>query len=191
MAGALALHDAILRAAVEGNGGSVIKTTGDGLLAVFGEPVAALSAALDAQRALRDGDWGEIGPLRVRMAIHAGTAEIRDGDYFGPALNRSARILAIGHGGQILVSAMAVVPCAGDRLPGGVELRDLGSHRLRDLDRPEQVFQVAVADLPARLPAAPFAQHAADEPPGPADLVRRAANASWRSSRRSSRATGS
>ena len=117
MAGALALHDAILRAAVEGNGGSVIKTTGDGVLAVFDEPVAALSAALDAQRALRDGDWGEIGPLRVRMAIHAGTAEIRDGDYFGPALNRSARILAIGHGGQILVSAMAVV-LAGDRLPG-------------------------------------------------------------------------
>ncbi len=151
MAGALALHDAILRAAVEGNRGTVIKTTGDGVLAVFDEPVAALSAALDAQRALRDGDWGEIGSLRVRMAIHAGTAEIRDGDYFGPALNRSARILAIGHGGQILVSAMAVV-LAADRLPDGAELRDLGSHRLRDLDRPEQVFQVSVADLPRDFP---------------------------------------
>ncbi len=152
MAGALALHDAILRAAVEGNGGSVIKTTGDGLLAVFDDPPAALSAALDGQRALRDADWGAIGALRVRMAIHAGTAEVRDGDYFGPALNRSARILAIGHGGQILVSAMAVV-LAGDRLPDGTELRDLGSHRLRDLDRPEQVFQVIAADLPRDFPA--------------------------------------
>jgi predicted ATPase/class 3 adenylate cyclase len=151
MAGALALHDALLRSAVEGNDGSVIKTTGDGLLAVFAEPVAAISAALDAQRSLRDADWGEIGQLRVRMAIHAGTAEIRDGDYFGPALNRSARILAIGHGGQILVSAMAGV-LAGDSLPSGTELRDLGSHRLRDLDRPEQVFQVAVADLPREFP---------------------------------------
>src|SRR5436190_19257361 len=68
MAGALALHDALLRSVVEGRGGTVIKTTGDGLLAVFGEPIGALTAALDAQRALRDADWGEIGALRVRMA---------------------------------------------------------------------------------------------------------------------------
>ncbi len=151
MAGALALHDALLRAAVEGNGGAVIKTTGDGLLAVFDDPISAISAALDGQRALRDAAWGETGALRVRMAIHAGTAEIRDGDYFGPALNRSARILAIGHGGQILVSAMAAV-LLGDRAADGATLRDLGSHRLRDLDRPEQVFQVLVADLPGDFP---------------------------------------
>jgi len=151
MAAALALHDALLRSVVEGRSGKVIKTTGDGLLAVFGEPIGALTAALDAQRALRDADWGEIGALRVRMAIHSGTAEIRDGDYFGPALNRSARILAIGHGGQVLVSAMFAT-LAGDRLPAGVVLRDLGSHRLRDLDRPEQVFQVAVPDLPGDFP---------------------------------------
>src|SRR5438045_7822616 len=85
------------------------------------------------------------------MAVHSGTAEIRDNDYFGPALNRSARILAIGHGGQILVSAISAT-LAGDRLPDGASLRDLGSHRLRDLDRPEQVFQVAVDDLRSEFP---------------------------------------
>jgi predicted ATPase/class 3 adenylate cyclase len=148
---ALALHDALLRRVVEGRSGTIIKTTGDGLLAVFLDPIAAITAALDGQRALRDADWGDIGALRVRMAIHSGTAEIRDGDYFGPALNRSARILAIGHGGQILVSAMSAT-LAGDRLGEGVTLRDLGSHRLRDLDRPEQVFQIAVDDLRSEFP---------------------------------------
>ena len=131
------------------------------------------AAALDGQRALRDADWGETGALRVRMAIHSGTAEVRDGDYFGQALNRAARILAIGHGGQILCSAMSAV-LVGDGLPAGVELRDLGSHRLRDLDRPEQVFQVVGRRPATRLPAAPLAQHPADEPARPADLVRRA-----------------
>ena len=150
MAGALALHDALLRSVVEGHAGTVIKTTGDGLLAVFADPNQAVAAALDGQRALRDASWGDTGALRVRMAIHSGTAEVRDGDYFGPALNRSARILAIGHGGQILVSSMAAT-LAGDGLPTGASLRDLGSHRLRDLDRPEQVFQVVVADLPAEF----------------------------------------
>ena len=129
------------------NGGTVIKTTGDGMLAVFADPVAAVDAALAAQRALRDATWGETGPLRVRMALHAGAAEARDGDYFGPALNRVARILAIGHGGQVICSAVAAV-LARDGLPPSVELVDLGSHRLRDIDRPEQVYQVVVDDLP-------------------------------------------
>jgi predicted ATPase/class 3 adenylate cyclase len=151
MAGALARHDAILRSAVEGRGGAVIKTTGDGLLAVFDDPAAAVGAALDGQRALRDAVWGEIGVLKVRMAIHSGTAEVRDGDYFGPVLNRSARILAIGHGGQVLLSSMTAALVA-DRLTAQTALVDLGSHRLRDLDRPEQVFQVAAADLPRDFP---------------------------------------
>ena len=92
------------------------------------------------------------GPLRVRMAIHAGTAESRDGDYFGPALNRVARILAIGHGGQVLASAVAAV-LARDELPAGLDLIDLGSHRLRDLDRPEQVYLLVADDLPRTFPA--------------------------------------
>ena len=152
MAAALAVHDALLRGAVQGRAGTVIKTTGDGLLAVFESAAAAVGAALDAQRAIRDADWGEIRVLRVRMAVHSGTAEVRDGDYFGPSLNRSARILAIGHGGQILASAMTAA-LAGDGLAADVELRDLGSHRLRDLDRPEQIFQVAVPDLPREFPS--------------------------------------
>ena len=151
MATALARHDGLLRAAVEGRAGTIIKTTGDGVLAVFDDPAAAVAAALDGQRALRDAAWGETGALRVRMAIHSGTAEIRDGDYFGQALNRSARILAIGHGGQVLLSAMTAV-LVGDRLGDEVVLRDLGTHRLRDLDRPEQVFQVAARDLPGDFP---------------------------------------
>lgn len=151
MGPALATHDRLLREAIAAANGLVVKTTGDGVLAVFDDPVAGVRAALTAQRSLRDVPWGATGPLRVRMAIHAGAAESREGDFFGPALNRDARILAIGHGGQILLSAVAAV-LARDGLPAGVELLDRGSHRLRDLDRPEQVFQVDVADLPRDFP---------------------------------------
>ncbi len=151
MGPALAQHDGLLRAAVEAEHGTVIKTTGDGLLAVFDDQLAAVNAAVAAQASLRDAAWGATGPLRVRMAIHSGTAEARDGDYFGPALNRAARILAIGHGGQVVLSAVAAV-LARDRLPASMDLRDLGSHRLRDLDRPEQIFQLVVEGLPNDFP---------------------------------------
>ncbi|HEX5148782.1 MAG TPA: adenylate/guanylate cyclase domain-containing protein, partial [Candidatus Limnocylindrales bacterium] len=151
MGAALATHDRILRGSVEAAGGRVFKTTGDGMLAAFESPVAAVQAALAAQRALRDATWGATGPLKVRMALHAGTAEARDGDYFGPALNRVARILAIGHGGQVICSAVAAV-LARDELPGEVDLVDLGSHRLRDLDRPEQVYQLVAEDLARTFP---------------------------------------
>ena len=148
---ALAEHDRLLRLSIEERGGTVIKTTGDGILAVFADPVAAVDAALAAQRALRDATWRETGPLRVRMALHSGAAETRGGDYFGPALNRVARILSIGHGGQVICSAVAAV-LARDALPPSVDLVDLGSHRLRDIDRPEQIFQVVVDDLPRTFP---------------------------------------
>jgi predicted ATPase/class 3 adenylate cyclase len=151
MGAALGQHDKLLRQAIEEHGGAVIKTTGDGMLAVFADPVSGVDAALEAQRTLRDATWGETGQLRVRMALHAGAAETRDGDYFGPALNRVARILAIGHGGQVICSAVAAV-LARDGLPTSVDLLDLGSHRLRDMDRPEQVYQVVVDDLPRTFP---------------------------------------
>jgi predicted ATPase/class 3 adenylate cyclase len=151
MGEALAQHDHLLRVAVEANGGSVIKTTGDGMLAVFDDPIDAVDAALAAQRMLRDATWGETGPLRVRMAFHVGAAETRDGDYFGPALNRVARILSIGHGGQVICSAVAA-DLVRDRLATSVALVDLGSHRLRDIDRPEQIYQLVVADLPRTFP---------------------------------------
>ncbi|MEO7664778.1 MAG: adenylate/guanylate cyclase domain-containing protein, partial [Candidatus Limnocylindrales bacterium] len=151
MGAALAKHDQLLRAAIEDRGGAVVKTTGDGVLAVFEDPIRGIEAALTAQRGLRDVAWDGMEPLRVRMALHAGSAEVRDGDYFGPSLNRTARILAIGHGGQVIVSAIAAA-LVRDRLDPDIELRDLGSHRLRDLDRPEQVFQVAAPDLRGDFP---------------------------------------
>src|SRR5512135_2232616 len=88
---ALEAHDGLLRSAVEQAGGTVVKTTGDGLLAAFDRPEAGLTAAVEAQRALERQAWPTAGPLRVRMAIHSGSAEVRDGDFFGPALNRVAR----------------------------------------------------------------------------------------------------
>jgi predicted ATPase/class 3 adenylate cyclase len=152
MAVALEAHDALLRTAVEGAGGTVVKTTGDGLLAAFDRPEAAVSAALEGQRALDLHAWAETGPLRVRMAINSGSAEVRDGDFFGPALNRVARLMAIGHGGQVLVSDATRALVADDLAPP-VELIDQGEHRLRDLDRAEHVYQLAAPGLRREFPA--------------------------------------
>ena len=101
---ALAHHDALMREVIAAHGGAVFKTVGDEVCSVFPTAPAALAAALAAQRALRDTDWAAFGiePLKVRMALHTGVAELRDGDYFGRPLNRVARLLATGHGGQIL-----------------------------------------------------------------------------------------
>ncbi len=148
---ALAAHDALLRTAVEEAGGTVFKTTGDGLLAAFERPGAAVRAAVAGQRALHDHAWPTAAPLLVRMAIHAGDAEIRDDDYFGPALNRVARLLAIGHGGQILVSAAGAALVADD-LPAGATLLDRGEHHLKDLVRPEHVYQLGAPGLATDFP---------------------------------------
>ena len=107
MKGAMERHDEILRAAVDGAGGRVVKSTGDGMMAVFPSPSGAFAASLEAQRALQREPWHETGPLRVRMGIHAGVAQQRAADFFGPAVNRTARIMAAGHGGQVLVSSLA------------------------------------------------------------------------------------
>ncbi len=146
MAASLQDHDRILRDAVETLGGRVVKTTGDGVLAAFDDARAAILAALAGQRALAGNPWGATGPLRVRMALHSGPAEERDEDYFGPAVNRVARLLAIGHGGQILLSG-TTASLTRDALPGELELRDHGEHRLRDLDRAQRVFSLLAPDL--------------------------------------------
>jgi predicted ATPase/class 3 adenylate cyclase len=151
MAAALEAHDGLLRSAVESAGGTVVKTTGDGLLAAFDRPGAALAAAVDGQHALDGRAWPTTVPLRVRMGVHAGSAEVRDGDFFGPALNRVARLMAIGHGGQVLISS-ATASLAADELPPGCELVDLGEHRLKDIDRPERVYQLAAAGLRRQFP---------------------------------------
>jgi predicted ATPase/class 3 adenylate cyclase len=151
MRAALARHDALVRAAVARTGGRVFKAIGDAFCAAYPSPVKALDGALAIQRALGAEAWGAPGPLRVRAAIHMGEAEERDDDYFGPALNRVARLLSAGHGGQTLLSR-ATADAVADALPTGVSLRDLGERRLKDLARPERIFQAAAADLPADFP---------------------------------------
>ena len=151
MPAALAAHDAILRSAVERFGGTVVKTTGDGILARFDESSDAVAAAVESQRALAARRWELAAPLHVRAALHSGSAQAREGDYFGPALNRVARLLALGHGGQVLLSGVAAA-LAGDRLGPGAGLRDLGEHRLRDLEQSEHVFQLTAPDLPSEFP---------------------------------------
>src|SRR5918997_6694231 len=107
MQAALAHHDAILRTAIASHGGVVFKTIGDAFCAAFSRAPDAMASAIAAQRALQAEPWGEGGALRARMALHTGVAEERDGDYFGPALNRAARLLDVAHGGQIVVSHAA------------------------------------------------------------------------------------
>ncbi|HET8647833.1 MAG TPA: adenylate/guanylate cyclase domain-containing protein, partial [Vicinamibacteria bacterium] len=157
----LARHDLLLRRAIDAHGGAVFKTVGDAFYAAFDEAAAGIAAALAAQRALREialslpdaGGAHARGamPVRVRMALSTGAAEARDGDYFGPPLNRVARLLAAAHGGQILVSAATAELLHGWPV-AGTELRDLGEHRLRGLDASERVFQLVVPDLPADFP---------------------------------------
>ena len=149
---ALARHDEILREAIETRGGYVFKTVGDSFFTVFPTAQDALEAALCAQRVLFSEEWSEeIGSLRVRMALHTGEAEERDGDYLGPPLNRVARLLSTGHGGQILLS-LAAQELVRDQLPEEMALRDLGERRLKDLFRPERVFQLKAPDLPSEFP---------------------------------------
>jgi predicted ATPase/class 3 adenylate cyclase len=152
MRDALASHDAILRGAIEAAGGVVFKTVGDAFCAAFQRPADALNAALDAQRRLVAHEWRDpIARLRVRMGIHTGSAVEIGGDYFGPTVNRVARFMSIGHGEQILVSG-TTAPLLRDVLPQGVTLREAGTHRLKDLDRPEPAYQVVAPDLRADFP---------------------------------------
>lgn len=152
MQAALRRHDALVRGAVESNRGYVFKAMGDAFDAAFADASDALAAAVAAQRMLLAEAWEVPGGLRVRMALHTGTAEQRDGDYFGSALNRVARLLAAGHGGQILLSetTRALVEHA---LPSEVTLRDHGQHRLKDLARPERIFQLLAPGFLNDFPA--------------------------------------
>jgi predicted ATPase/class 3 adenylate cyclase len=149
---ALGRHDGLLRDAVEAHGGYVVKFTGDGVHAAFRTAEAAVAAAVDAQRRLTDAAWAETGPLRVRMGVHTGAAEVREGDYYGSAVNRAARIADAAHGGQIIVSHVTE-ELIGESLPDGLELVDLGEHRLRDLSRADRVFQVHAPGLGRDFPA--------------------------------------
>jgi predicted ATPase/class 3 adenylate cyclase len=146
MRDALARHNELLREAIEGHSGYVVKTTGDGFHAAFAAADAGVSAAVAAQRALAAATWGDTGTLRVRMGLHTGVASLRDGDYFGSSLNRAARLMCVAHGGQVVCS-QATTDLAREVLTEGVDFVDLGEHRLRDLSRAEHVFQVCAPGL--------------------------------------------
>ncbi len=143
MGDALMRHDAILEESIKRYGGKIIKHTGDGFFAVFegGDP---LKCALEIQKRLSEETWGPIGELRIRIAINAGTADKRGDDYFGPAVNRTARILAAAWGGQILLTPEVVKLTS---LPVGASIKDLGMHRLKDLGEPQIIFGLIHPDL--------------------------------------------
>ncbi len=148
MKAALARHDALLREAVEAHGGSVVKMTGDGVHAVFGSAREAVEGAVVAQQRLAGMEWDGPEPLRVRMGAHTGETELRDGDYFGGAVNRAARLMSIAHGGQVVVSTTTAGLLEATRF----ELRDLGEQRLTGLSRTERVWQVCVPGLASDFP---------------------------------------
>jgi class 3 adenylate cyclase len=173
MKAALARHDAILGAAVAGSNGHVVKSTGDGMMAVFASAADGVRACVTAQRDLADEPWGEMGALRVRMGLHAGEAATRTGDYLGPVVNRTARIMAVGHGGQALLSAAAAALVL-DQLPEGATLLDLGSHRLKDLERPEHLFQLVHPDLAHDFPPLATLDRHPNNLPTPGVHLRRA-----------------
>jgi predicted ATPase/class 3 adenylate cyclase len=151
MEASMARHDELLRGVMESSGGFVFKTIGDAFCVAFPSAPHALEAALAAQRALLSEAREQTGPLRTRMALHTGSADERAGDYFGAPVNRIARLLSAGHGGQILLSS-ATKELVRDALPEGASLRDLGERRLKDLFRPERVFQLLSPELPTTFP---------------------------------------
>lgn len=148
---AISCHHAILRDAVEVHAGRVFETIGDAVYAAFASARDAVAAALRAQQELQAADWGVLGALKVRMGIHTGEVERRGEHYFGAPLYRCARLANSAHGAQVLLSA-AAAGLVRDRLPGGAQLRDLGEHRLKDLQRPERIFQLVAPGLSDDFP---------------------------------------
>lgn len=151
MDAAVKLHDTIVRGAIEAGAGYVFKTAGDAFCAAFSSARDAVTAAVDIQRELAGADFAAVDGIRVRIGLHIGQASERDGDYFGPAVNRTARLMSIGHGGQVLLSG-AMHEAAEISLPSGAWLTDLGLRRLKDLTEPEHVWQLDIAGLAADFP---------------------------------------
>ena len=148
MAAALQRHDEVMRTIVAQHRGAVFRTVGDAFCCAFDSVPAAVAAAVDVQLGLASEDWGDAEPIRVRMALHTGLAEVREDDYVGQAVTRIGQILPVAHGGQVVLS-LGTAELARDALPAGVGLRDLGSHRLKDLPRPEHLLQLVHPALPS------------------------------------------
>ncbi len=152
MQSVLAQHDALLKQVVEAYHGRIVKTTGDGLHAVFASPVDGITAALAGQKALLSAAWPEgISPLKVRMGLHTGISQERDGDYFGQEVNLAARIMGLSHGGQILLSEVTT-RLVEKAVPPETAFADLGEHRLKGIAGVERIFQLIHPDLRAEFP---------------------------------------
>src|SRR5262245_9847756 len=147
----LAAHHQLLRAAFEARNGYEVQSEGDSFFVTFSRAADALAAAVAAQRAIAGYSWPDDGLVRVRMALHTGEPAPFGARYVGLDIHRVARLCAAGHGGQVLLSQATRALVEYD-LPAGVTLRDLGSHRLKDLLRPEQIFQLVIAELPDTFP---------------------------------------
>jgi predicted ATPase/class 3 adenylate cyclase len=173
----LAEHQRLLRAAFDEHDGREVHTEGDAFFVAFARASDAIAAAVSAQRSLASRRWPEGVEVRVRMGVHTGEAEVRQGDYVGLDVHRAARICSAGHGGQVLISS-STRELVVDELPGDVALGDLGEHRLKDLDRPEHLFQLLFGDLPADFPAlaslSPGSHGANGLPPSPNRTIGRA-----------------
>ena len=156
-------HQRLLRSAFAEGGGVVVGTEGDSFFVVFPGASEALRSAIDSQRALEAHAWPEGGRIRVRIGLHTGEGTLGADSYVGVDVHRAARIAAAGHGGQVLVSdtTRTLVDHA---LPDGVAMRDLGEHRLKDLMKPERIFQVVHPMLSSRVPAAGNPESAAEQP---------------------------
>src|SRR5262245_8621443 len=150
---ALVRHDEIIQSIVLQNGGVSVRPRGEGdsHFAVFARATDAVTGAIAVQRAFNVEQWSTPTPLRVRIALHTGEADLRDGDYYGSAVNRCARLRSAAHGGQTLLSEVTH-GLVQDALPTGVQLVDMGEHRLKDLTRPEHIFQLVVSGLPSEFP---------------------------------------
>ena len=147
----LAAHRALIRSALAAHGGRERDTAGDGFFAEFSSPRECVAAVLEMQRALEGGDWPAGQRVRVRMGVHCGEASRTAAGLVGLEVHRAARVAAVAHGGQVLLSESAAV-LVRDGLPAGAVLTDLGVHRLKDLGRPERIFQLHAAGLQAAFP---------------------------------------
>lgn len=152
MQSAFTRQEEIMRAAMENHGGFVYKMIGDAFQVAFSSAPAALAAALEAQSRMQNEPWDGSGPIKVRIALHTGETEERGDDYVGPLLNRVARLMAVAHGGQVLLTS-TTSELVKDVMPAGAWLIDLGTHRLKDLERPENVYQLAADGLQMDFPA--------------------------------------
>ena len=171
---ALQQHDAVIDTAAVANNGVLVRPRGEGdsRFVVFPDALDAIAAGVDMQRGLEKAEWATPEPIVVRMALHTGASDLQEGDYYGSAVNRAARLRAVAHGGQILISR-ATCELVRDHLPEGVKIRDLGEHNLKDLTRPEHVCQIDIDGLADTFPPLTSLSTVPRQPPGATDRFRR------------------